>query len=82
MEERRRGRRDRTFLNGLIAFNNRNSTVDCLVRNLSGEGAKITIPATAPTPGEFDLMLPTRGESRQARQVWRHGEELGVTFAA
>ena len=43
MEERRNVPRNRTFLKGQIAFNSKNSTADCFVRNCSGEGAKIAL---------------------------------------
>src|SRR5271170_637941 len=82
MEERRKAPRDRTFLNGLIAFNNKNSTADCFVRNCSGEGAKIAVAETMPLPPEFDFLIPGKRESRHARLVWRHGAQAGVAFVA
>ena len=82
MEERRSGRRDRTFLEGRIAFNNRNSTADCFVRNCSLEGAKIAVAETLPLPREFDFLIPAKRQSRQARLVWRRGGQAGVRFMA
>jgi len=81
MEERRGGRRDRTYLKGVIAFNNRNSTADCLVRDWSIDGARIDVGETLAVPREFDLMVPTRTEDRRSRLVWRRGALLGVKFA-
>src|SRR5271156_1733245 len=81
-EEGRKAPRDRTFLNGQIAFNNKNSTADCFVRNCSGEGAKIALAETMPLPPEFDFLIPSKRESRHARLVWRHGAQAGVTFVA
>ena len=82
MEERRKVPRNRTFLNAQIAFNNKNSTADCFVRNCSGEGAKIAVAETLPLPREFDFLLPGKRESRHARLVWRRGAQAGVTFVA
>jgi hypothetical protein len=82
MQERRKFPRERTFLNGQIAFNNKNSTADCLVRNCSGEGAKIALAETMPLPPEFDFLIPSKRESRHARLVWRHGAQAGVAFVA
>jgi len=82
MQERRKFPRERTFLNGQIAFNNKNSTADCFVRNCSGEGAKIALAETMPLPPKFDLLIPSKRESRQARLVWRRGAQAGVTFVA
>ena len=53
MEERRRAARDRTFLSGLIVFNNKNSTADCFVKNSSRDGVKIAVAETLPLPREF-----------------------------
>jgi hypothetical protein len=38
--------RSRTLLGGVIAFNDRASTMDCQVRNLSAGGAKVTFSNT------------------------------------
>jgi hypothetical protein len=81
MEERRKVPRDRTFQNGLIAFNNKTSTVDCFVRNCSGAGAKIVVDETQPLPNEFDFLIPARRESRHALLVWRQGKQAGLRFA-
>jgi hypothetical protein len=72
--------RDRTFLGGEIAFNNKNSTADCFVRNCSGQGAKSTVAETLPLPREFDFLITGKRESRHARLVWRHGAQAGVAF--
>lgn len=82
MEERRKAPRERTFLNGRIAFNNKNSTADCFVKNCSDDGAKIAVAETLPLPYEFDFLIPGKRESRHARLVWRHGTQAGLTFVA
>lgn len=80
MEERRKAPRDRIFLNGRIAFNNKNSTADCFVRNCSGEGAKIAVAETLPLPREFDFLIVGKRKIRHARLVWRRGAQAGVAF--
>jgi hypothetical protein len=57
MIERRKNPRLRTFFGGVIAFNRRSSTMDCLVRNFSDRGAKVTFTDTATVPDEFDLTI-------------------------
>ncbi len=82
MEERRKAPRDRTFHHGVIAFNNRNSTADCFVRNCSGDGAKIAVAETLPLPREFDFLIPARRQDRGAAGLaaWRAsgGEVRGL----
>jgi hypothetical protein len=80
MEERRKTHRDRTYLGGQIAFDDRCCIADCLVRNLSPGGAKIVFSVSATIPDEFDLAIPQKGGSRRARFVWRRETEAGVAF--
>lgn len=80
MEDRRKTFRGRTYLGGQIAFNDRCSTADCLVRNLTPEGAKIVFSAPPTIPAEFDLAIPRKGDSRRSRIVWRGEMEAGVVF--
>jgi len=80
MRERREFQRRRTFLGGRLAFNNQYGAIDCLVRNMSQNGAKLVFEGTVLLPGEFDLMLPQKGERCHARVVWRQQDEAGVTF--
>lgn len=80
MQQRRKDHRGRTYLGAQIAFNNRCSTLDCLVTNLSAEGAMIAFAGTVAIPGEFDVSIPSKGESRRARVVWLEETRAGVRF--
>ena len=80
MQERRKLARGRTYLGGVIAFNRENSTMDCLVRNLSVGGAKISFTNTATVPDEFDLTIKQKGRALLARMVWRRADEAGIVF--
>ncbi len=81
MQERRRVHRGRTYLGGQVAFNDRCSVMDCLIRNMSRNGAKLVFDSTLVIPSEFDVMVRRGGESRRASIVWRAEWEMGVTFA-
>lgn len=80
MQERRKAQRGRTYLGGVVAFNNRCSTLDCLVRNMSQDGAKIEFAGPATIPDEFDITIHQKGHSRRARVTWRRETEAGITF--
>jgi hypothetical protein len=80
MQERREFQRGRTYLGGRLAFNNQYCAIDCLVRNMSRNGAKLVFEGTVLLPGEFELTLPQKGESRRARIVWRSEGEAGIAF--
>jgi len=80
MVEKRKATRSRTLLGGVIAFNNRASTMDCQVRNLSAGGAKVKFTNTAVVPDQFDLQIARKERSFRARMVWRAPNEAGVAF--
>jgi hypothetical protein len=80
MLDRRREHRGRTYLGGKIAFNNRWCTIDCLVRNMSEGGAKLEFAEPVQVPGELDLIIPMKGDSRRVQVVWRRAKTLGITF--
>jgi len=78
--ERRRYPRARSYYGGVIAFNARKSTIDCVVRNFSHAGAKIAMTGTVLLPDSFDLTIARRHTSFRARLIWRSSSEAGVTF--
>jgi PilZ domain len=80
MVEKRKATRARTLLGGVIAFNDRASTMDCQVRNLSIGGAKVTFSNTAVVPDQFDLKIARKERSFRARMIWRAPNEAGVAF--
>jgi hypothetical protein len=79
--ERRALPRNRTYLMARVTYNNRFSTMDCFVRNMSKHGARIVFSDLAAVPGEFDISIEGRGESRRANVVWRSQTEAGILFS-
>ncbi len=79
--ERRALPRRHTLKSGRIAFNSGRSTIDCTVRNLSSQGAKLTVASVVGIPDSFELMLGD-GVRHQCRVIWRTLKELGVEFHA
>lgn len=82
MSERRQNTRLRTFLGGVMNYNRNRSTMDCLVRNFSQDGAKIAFTNPTPIPDEFDLEIKHKARTFRARAVWRSNTEAGVRFAS
>src|SRR3954447_6825755 len=72
--------RMRTLIAAKISFNNGQSTLDCLIRNLSDTGAKLSVSAAVTLPECFDLLIPQKSVTRRGRIVWRRGEAMGVRF--
>ena len=80
MQERRQEVRERTFFGGTIAFNQRASSMGCLVRNLTSQGAMLALANSAAIPDKFDLNIDRKARSFRARTVWRRMDEAGVEF--
>ncbi|HVQ70806.1 MAG TPA: PilZ domain-containing protein [Bradyrhizobium sp.] len=79
--ERRQHPRNRVYYGGMVAFNARNSTLDCLVRNFSPRGAKIEFENSAILPDRVDFEVARRGLSCLARLVWRDQNTAGLMFS-
>jgi len=80
MTERRRVARQKSFLRGMIYFNNRRSVVDCLIRDISPYGARLTFSDSVTTPDMLDLYIPQKEQTLRSQVIWRHGQEVGVAF--
>ncbi|MGP0058394.1 MAG: PilZ domain-containing protein [Beijerinckiaceae bacterium] len=80
MQEMRQAERIRSFLRAQIIFNNRMSTIDCTIKNISATGARVALSDTLAVPTEFEIDIPQKGRSYRARLVWRDKEAIGVEF--
>jgi PilZ domain len=80
MDERRSASRQRAFLQGRILFNNRRSSIDCVIRDLSETGARLRFSGAVATPEVVELYIPNKDESLRARVQWRAGNEMGIAF--
>ena len=80
MGERRRSVRQKSFLRGCVYFNKRRSAVDCLIRDISSEGARIIFSDTVSVPDVVDLYIPQKEQTIRAQVQWRRGDEIGLSF--
>lgn len=80
MEDRRHTPRHRTFLQGRAYYNNRRQSADCIIRELTDEGARLSFTDPAPLPHAFELHIPNRDQILRVETVWNHGTDVGVTF--
>ena len=81
MKERRRTTRQKSFLRGCIQFNNGRTTADCLIRDISLYGARLTFSDSITTPDAIDVYIPQKDQTYRSQVIWRHGPEVGVAFA-
>lgn len=79
---RRQTLRRRSLLGATVALNNRSSTIDCVLRNLSDEGAQIRFSGLFRPPHHFDLLIPKLRRDHACEVVWRDEADVGVKFLA
>ena len=77
--EQRHSRRRSTLKTGTIIFNNSHCVVECTVRDLSEEGARLELPCHLDLPEVVILNIPG-GPSRDCEIVWLSNTKLGVRF--
>lgn len=80
MQERRRDPRNRTLLEGKILLNDRHSVVDCVVRNLSEQGACLQVATVVGIPPIFDLQIDQEAATRPCVAVWHGESRIGIEF--
>ncbi len=78
--ERRIAPRVRTLKQAKILFNNRYSTFDCTVRNISATGALLTIDRAVPLPKVFEIRIGESEPVRPAKLVYRRDSFAGIHF--
>ena len=81
MRERRHLHRNRVYYGGMLAFNARNSTIACIVRDFTRFGAKIEIENAGLFPDQIDFAIERKGLSCLARMVWRDSNVAGLLFS-
>ena len=81
MEEKRKVRRPRVLKGAKIIFNQRVSSLDCIVRNLSDAGACLQLASQVGFPATFELSLDGDRSLRSCRVIWQGADRIGVAFS-
>ena len=79
MEEKRSASRRKVLKGAHAVFNDGRSTISCIVRNLSDDGALLRFDSVIGLPDAFVLAL-SDGTRRACAIQRRSGTEVGVTF--
>lgn len=79
-EERRRERRHRVLKGATVSFNRGYGALQCVVRNMTENGAMLAFGETTGLPAEFDMRMADSDETRRARICWRKPQMVGVEF--
>ena len=78
--DKRREPRTRTLKTAHIVFNDGGSVIDCVVRNLSSQGALLLLPSLLGVPETFELLIDSDGSLRAAHTIWKGHGKIGVAF--
>lgn len=79
-QERRKVARNRSLLQGKILINDRHSVIDCVVRNLSADGACIQVASLTGVPPSFELQIGDDAATRSCVAIWHSDKRIGVKF--
>ncbi len=80
MEERRALQRTRVLRNAKIILDHRAQVISCTVKDLSSQGACLSVASTYRLPETFDLTFEHGRSRRSCRVIWRTQDKLGVAF--
>lgn len=80
MLDRRKAFRGRVYYGARIAFNERRSTIDCIIRNFSTDGAKVDLADSCALSDEVDLTVARKGLAFRGRMLWRRNGQAGFQF--
>lgn len=78
MQERRRFHRYQVYR--LAKLVGQTDVLDCVVRDISINGARLALVSTAGIPDTIDLSFDSVRTLRPCRVVWRTPTEIGVEF--
>ena len=79
MNEKREIQRRRALKAGTIRIDDK-STIDCVVRDLSNEGASLEIENPIGIPDRFTLVTKANREQRACHVIWWSARRIGVRF--
>jgi hypothetical protein len=83
MLDRRQGARDKVIYGGVAEIGDDGATRDCVVRNISEQGAKIEFSTAVKLHKEqMSVAFARKGRSFLARVVWWRDNFVGVAFSS
>ena len=80
MIERRQSTRSRVIYGGVVGYNRRQTTVECVIRNFSDTGANVEFADPAVLPEIVDLLVAKKNRAFTAKVAWRHSNMAGLAF--
>jgi hypothetical protein len=83
MLDRRQSARDKVIFGGVAEIDERGGSSECVVRNISENGAAIEFNNVVKLPKEkMSLTIARKGRSFLARVIWLRDNFVGVAFSS
>ena len=79
MIEKRASPRHRVLKQGTISFRG-GGGIDCMVRNISSNGARLDVANPIGVPPSFTLVIAADQFMRRCHAVWSSEQRIGVAF--
>jgi hypothetical protein len=80
MLDRRRNLRDKVLYGGVAELGNRGTTMDCVVRNISEQGACVKFDSATKLPEQINLTVARKGRSFLSHLIRRQANKVGLAF--
>lgn len=80
MQDRRQIVRDKVIYGGVAETGTHGTTLDCVVRNFTDQGACIEIDRGGRLPEQVNLAVARKGRSYLAEVIWRQANMVGLAF--
>ena len=81
MDDRRKVPRKRVLKEGKIVYADGLRVLDCTIRDITPEGAKIVLGGATSLPPEFRILTVASNTIVPVRLEWQRGLSAGVAFA-
>lgn len=72
--------RQRTFLKGTLFYDNRRASIECVIRDISDSGARLTFEHPVTVPDKVELFIPQKQQTSRAIVQRRGLNEIGIAF--
>jgi PilZ domain len=83
MLDRRQNTRDKVMYGGVAEFDDRGATRECVVRDISENGAKVEFSNVIKLPKkQMSLKIARKGRSFLAKVIWWRDNFVGLAFSS
>jgi hypothetical protein len=83
MLDRRQSPRDKVIYGGMAEIGERGTTEQCVVRNISEQGARVEFSNVVALPKkQMSLTIARKGRSFLAKVIWWRDNFVGVAFSS